>query len=199
MNQNEFPLTSLEPLLSEETMYFHYEKIFKNYWKNFLSLVKNQKTPLQAVLNIDEFPLKDRGKILHYAGGILNHELYFEALNLNSNHYPTGNLKTEIDKKYGSFDNFKIEFIKNSSYLVGSGYTFLVLNSKNELDIINTSNQETPYLYDMIPIMNIDLWEHAYYLDYQNEREKYVNAFFKMIDFDVVSKRYEQQTKTIKD
>ena len=78
--------------------------------------------------------------------------------------------------------------------MVGSGYTFLVIN-KNGLDIINLSNQETPYSYDMTPLLTIDLWEHAYYLDYQNERTRYINNFFQIVDFDEANKLYEENTK----
>lgn len=198
MNENNFLLSSLEPIISEETMYFHYEKLYKNYIKQFNALVEDDVSPLQAVLNIEKFPLDKRGKILHNAGGILNHELYFNELNINGRHEPYGNLKEAIDKKYGNYQNFKNEFIKVANFLVGSGYTFLVLNAKKELDIINTSNQETPYLYDMIPIMNLDLWEHAYYLDYKNEKNKYINSFFDIIDFNVIEERYDREAKTFK-
>lgn len=190
-------LYGLEPIISEETMYYHYEKLYKNYWKQYLKLVKNV-SPLEAVLNIEQFPLELRGKILHNAGGILNHELYFEELNKDGNHIPSGTLKDALNQKYGTYENFKKEFIDVAHFLVGSGYTFLVLNAKKELDIVNMSNQETPYLYDMIPLMNLDLWEHAYYLDYKNEKDQYINGFFDLVDFDVIGKRFEEETKTIK-
>ena len=185
-----------EPLLSEETMYYHYDKLYKNYVNQFQKLVDSNITPLEAVKNISSFPLDKRGNILHNAGGILNHELYFEEIDKNGRHIPSGILIEDIMKKYGSYENFKKEFIKIAKLLVGSGYTFLVLNSQNELDIVNMSNQETPYLYDMIPIMNIDLWEHAYYLDYKNEKNKYIDIFFDFINYDVIDKRYEQAKAT---
>ena len=185
-----------EPLLIEETMYYHYDKLYKNYVNQFQKLVDSNITPLEAVKNISSFPLDKRGNILHNAGGILNHELYFEEIDKNGRHIPSGILIEDIMKKYGSYENFKKEFIKIAKLLVGSGYTFLVLNSQNELDIVNMSNQETPYLYDMIPIMNIDLWEHAYYLDYKNEKNKYIDIFFDLINYDVIDKRYEQAKAT---
>ena len=185
-----------EPLLSEETMYYHYDKLYKNYVNQFQKLVDSNITPLEAVKNISSFPLDNRGNILHHAGGILNHELYYEEIDKNGRHIPSGILIEDIMKKYGSYENFKKEFIKIAKLLVGSGYTFLVLNSQNELDIVNMSNQETPYLYDMIPIMNIDLWEHAYYLYYKNEKNKYIDIFFDLINYDVIDKRYEQAKAT---
>lgn len=191
---NRIPVTNFVPLLSEETMYWHYDRLYQNYLKNFHSLL-GETSPLYAVLHIDEYPLEKRGSILHNAGGVLNHELYFEQLNKNGKHIPSGILKEAIDQKYGSYQNFKLEFLKISKLLVGSGYTFLVLNANKNLDIVNMSNQETPYLYDMIPIMNIDLWEHAYYLDYKAEKDQYMNVFFDLLDFDVIEKRYEKETK----
>ena len=115
-------------------------------------------------------------------------------MNQRGNHVPRNKLKLAIDKKYGNFEKFKQEFIKTSKQLVGSGYTFLVLQN-NELNIVNMSNQETPYSYDMIPLMNIDLWEHAYYLDYKANKDAYIDAFFKLLDFDVIENRYEQATQ----
>lgn len=196
MEITSFPLTSLEPIISEETMYYHYEKLYKNYWNQFVALLGKQVSPLEAILRIEQFPIEERGKILHYAGGVLNHQLYFEALRLDGKKEPVGNLKKRIEQQYGSYQNFKKEFIKNTKLLVGSGYTFLVFNAKQELDIVNMSNQETPYLYDMIPLMNIDLWEHAYYLDYKVERSSYVDIFFQLIDFDVIEARFEKAQST---
>ena len=148
---------------------------------------------VKLIKNIDKYDLKKRDEILYNVGGVLNHELYFSSMN-HKNRMPTGKLKIAIDKKYGSYDKFKREFIRKANMMIGSGYTFLVIN-KNGLDIINLSNQETPYLYNMIPLLALDLWEHAYYLDYQSDRANYINNFFQIIDFDLSSKLYEEQTK----
>ena len=189
--KKEIPTNHYYPWISEETMYLHYEKLYKKYLQNLQNLIGEQ-SAIEAIQHISEYPLEKRGNILYQAGGVLNHELYFEEINQNGKHIPEGTLKQAIDQKYGSYEKFKQEFIKNTKLLVGSGYTFLVLNSKNELDIVNMSNQETPYLYDMTPIMNIDLWEHAYYLDYKTDKEKYVTMFFDLLDFDVIESRYEK-------
>ena len=121
----------------------------------------------------------------------MNHELYFD--NLGKKTSVEGSFKEKINKQYGNFENFKDEFIKQTKYLVGSGYTYLVLNDSQNLEIINVSNQETPLIYDLKPIMNIDLWEHAYYLDYQNNRDLYVENFFSIVDFNKVSQIYEEK------
>lgn len=194
-----YEYNALEPYISAFTINIHYNKHYQKYLKKLNDTLNSLKYDyrynlVDLITHIDEFPLADRDTILYNAGGVLNHELYFSNISPNKNNQPTGKLKEAIDKKYGSFDNFKNEFIKTSGYLTGSGYTFLVLN-KNELDIINTSNQDTPYLYDLIPIMSLDLWEHAYYLDYQNDKENYILNFFEIVDFEVIGKLYEENTQ----
>lgn len=187
-----FSFNALEPYLSEETVQRHYI-IYTNYVKRLNDLIENNKYTLEETIkNIDEFPMKNRDKILFLASAILNHELYFENIGLNKSE-PVGKLKQKIEQQYGSFEKFKEEFKKQASYVIGSGYTFLILNN-NDLEIINTSNQENPYSYDLIPIMNIDLWEHAYYIDYFN-RQEYIDNFFSIIDFEEVNNNYEKNIK----
>lgn len=190
-----FSFNALEPYLSEETVRRHYI-IYTNYVKRLNDLIENNKYTLEETIkNIDEFPMENRDKILFLSSAILNHELYFENIGLNKSE-PVGKLKQKIEQQYGSFENFKEEFKKQASYVIGSGYTFLILNN-NDLEIINTSNQENPYSYDLIPIMNIDLWEHAYYIDYFN-RQEYIDNFFSIIDFEEVNNNYEKKYQIIK-
>ena len=187
-----FSFNALEPYLSEETERRHYI-IYTNYVKRLNDLIENNKYTLEETIkNIDEFPMENRDKILFLSSAILNHELYFENIGLNKSE-PVGKLKQKIEQQYGSFEKFKEEFKKQASYVIGSGYTFLILNN-NDLEIINTSNQENPYSYDLIPIMNIDLWEHAYYIDYFN-RQEYIDNFFSIIDFEEVNNNYEKNIK----
>lgn len=187
-----FSFNALEPYLSEETLRRHYI-IYTNYVKRLNDLIENNKYTLEETIkNIDEFPMENRDKILFLSSAILNHELYFENIGLNKSE-PVGKLKQKIEQQYGSFEKFKEEFKKQASYVIGSGYTFLILNN-NDLEIINTSNQENPYSYDLIPIMNIDLWEHAYYIDYFN-RQEYIDNFFSIIDFEEVNNNYEKNIK----
>lgn len=186
---------ALEPFLSSKTVFTHYNSHYKKYLDNLNNLLlKNnydfRYTLEDLVSSIDIFPIKDRGDILYNLGGVLNHEMYFEYLSNPSK--VSGKLERDINKTYGSFENFKNEFIESTKSLVGSGYTFLVLNHENKLEIINTSNQDTPYSYGLKPIFNIDLWEHAYYLDYQNNRNQYVLNFFQNVDFNYISEKYEK-------
>lgn len=190
----------LKPYLSGETIFVHYEKHYLGYLNKTNNLLKkidyDKNIPLEElIINIDDIPMEDRADILYNASATINHELYFNNISPRKKNYPVGKIKDAINKKYGSFDMFKEEFINKANKLVGSGYTFLVLNANNELDIINMSNQDSPLSYGFKPIMTIDLWEHSYYLDYQNRRSDYINNFFEIVDFDVINNIYEKSLK----
>ncbi|MFA5604071.1 MAG: superoxide dismutase [Bacilli bacterium] len=187
----------LKPDIDSRTVEIHYEKHHHGYLDNLNKVLNSinydyRYSLEELVVNIDSFPLEVRGDILFNAGGVLNHNLYWLSMSPHKNNTPKGKLKEAIDEEYGSFENFKNEFIKTATLLKGSGYTFLVINHEKKLEIINTSNQETPYLYGLIPIMTIDLWEHAYYLLYQNRRGEYIKNFFNIIDFIEINKLYEK-------
>lgn len=191
-----YEYSALEPYIDTRTVGIHYNNHYLGYLRKLNALLEEQNFkygyPLYEIpKHIDEFPIQVRGDILYNAGGVLNHQLYFENMSPNKNTEPKGNLKAAINEKYGSFENFKKEFIRNAMLLTGSGYTFLVVKNK-DLEIVNFPNQETPYTYNMIPIMTLDLWEHSYYLKYQNNKEGYINNFFKIVDFDIVSSLYEK-------
>lgn len=193
----EYDNSALEPYIDTETLYIHYNKHYLNYLNKLNALLKsveydNRYTKEELVNHIDEFPIDIRDDILYNLGGVLNHELYFESLGPNNNTNISGNLKEKVIKNYGSVETFLEEFKRQTKILVGSGYTFLVINKEKKLEIVNFPNQETPYSYGLIPIMTIDLWEHAYYLKYKNDRDKYIDAFFKIIDFNKVNNQYEK-------
>lgn len=192
----DYSYNALEPYISSTTVDIHFNKHYKNYLNklnNFLTQNNHdyRYSEEELVSHIDIFPISDRGNILFNLGGVLNHQLYFYIMG-PLNHEIRGKFKEDIIKQYGNYEKFKEEFIKQAKLLVGSGYTFLVLNDENKLEIINTSNQDTPYSYGLIPIMTIDLWEHAYYLDYQNRRDDYISNFFSIIDFEKVNEVYEK-------
>ena len=189
---------SLEPYIDDLTLNIHYNKHYLKYLNNLNDILNSvsydYRYSLEELINnIDEFDVGIRGDILYNASGVLNHELYFKNMNLNSNE-PVGILKQAILNKYGSFNNFTQEFIKRANSLRGSGFTFLVLKD-NELDIINLPNQESPYIYNMVPLIALDMWEHSYYLKYQNNKEQYIKNFFSIIDFNEVEKIYEKEIK----
>ena len=189
---------SLEPFIDDETLDLHYNKHYGKYLDNLNRLLKENNykfTSLYDLIeNIDKINLNDRGEILFNLGGVINHSLFFYNMSNFGNNIPSGELGLEINKVYGSYDNFKKEFKKSALNLEGSGYTFLVLDN-NKLKIINTSNQDSPYYYGFIPILVLDLWEHSYYLKYKNRKDEYIDAWFNLIDFKKTNKLYVDSLK----
>ena len=186
--------TSLEPYIDNKTLDLHYNAHYRGYTDNLNKYLKKHNynyeyDPIYLAKNIDILPMEDRDEILFNLGGYLNHSLYFYILTDKKKSIPTPFIEI-INKHFVSFDNFKNEFINMATELKGSGYTFLVLDKNNKLRIINTSNQDTPYYYGFIPIMTIDVWEHAYYLQHYNKRKDYLEAIFNIIDWDKVYKLY---------
>lgn len=176
---------SLEPYISTHAISIHYNKHYLNYLNKLNELLTKNNFKYNIKLenisqNINIFPKEDREDILFNLGGVLNHNLFFKCLGTKV--LPSGKLKTMIDKKYNNFDNFYNLFMENALKVKGSGYTFLVLNNNN-IDIINVTNQTTPYLFNYIPLFTIDLWEHSYYLDYENDRKRYLESLKPILDF----------------
>ncbi len=187
--------SALEPDIESEIVDIHYNKHHRGY-VNKLNEALNRsnydgKYSLEEIpKHIDEFPLKDRGDILYNAGGVLNHNLYWYSMNQNKSN-PRSNLLNAITLRYGNFENFRKDFMDKAKHLVGSGYTFLVTNERGDLTIVNMINQETPLSYNLIPLFTIDLWEHAYYLQYKNDRNSYIENFWNKANFDYASMVYD--------
>ena len=186
--------TSLEPVIDNRTLDLHYNVHYRNYTDKLNKLLKESNysykySPAFLAQNINIIPLNYRDEILFNLGGYLNHTLYFYNLTDKKKEIPP-KLLDEINKYFGSFLEFENEFINMAKELKGSGYTFLVLDRNNKLRIINMSNQDTPYYYGFIPIMTIDVWEHAYYLKYTYNRSKYLENIFNIIDFEKIYKLY---------
>ena len=182
---------ALKPVIDKQTVNIHYNKHHQKYAENLNKYIQDYNISLNQIpTRIDEFPIQDRGQILYNAGGVLNHDLYWQSLN-NISSLPKGKLSKKINNDYGSFENFKQTFINKSKNLVGSGYTFLVTDDNGNLTIINLPNQETPLSYNLIPLFTIDLWEHSYYLKYQNDRNKYIENIWDKTNFDYASTLYE--------
>ena len=191
----DYNLDALDSVISGETMFIHYEKLYKRYLKRLNDLlVKNnfdfKKDIVYVIQNINEFNPEDRENILFNAGGVLNHELYFKNLSPKGSE-PKGEILQDINKNFGSFSNFKEEFKNKANTLKGSGYTFLVLDG-DKLKIMNFGNQDSPYMHNLIPIFNMDIWEHAYFLDYFYKKDEYINNFFKIVSFDKINEEYQK-------
>ncbi|MGM9848740.1 MAG: superoxide dismutase [Bacilli bacterium] len=185
-----------EPFIDAHTMGVHYHKHEQTYLNNLNNLLNKNNFNYnydidELIYHINEFPDDDKENILFNLGGVINHELYWKGISQN-NYLPNGKLKNKIDSQYGNFDNFWNQFKEMGLKLKGSGYTFLVLKNDKNLDIINLSNQDMPVLHGYIPLFNIDLWEHAYYLNYLNERGRYIDNFKNIADFTNASLIYDK-------
>lgn len=192
-----YAYNALEPFIDTETINIHYNKHYLGYLKRLNDLLISlnydfKLTPKELIQNIEIFPIDKRDDIIFLVGGVINHELYFDSMGPNNNK-PTGKILDKIIEQYGSYNNFKEEFTRIAKALVGSGYTSLVVTRLKDLEIVNTPNQDTPLLYGLKPILTLDLWEHAYYLKYRNQKDLYIDAFFNIIDFDALNKRYEEE------
>lgn len=190
----------LEPYIDTHTMGLHYHKHEQNYLNQLNNiLIKNnydyRYSIDELIYHINEFPTSSQKDILFNLGGVLNHNLYWKGINPKQKQMPFDKLKTRIENTFGSIEQFWLDFKKKALTLKGSGYTFLVLNRNKQLEIINTSNQETPLIQGYIPLFNIDMWEHAYYINYENDKNKYLDNFKKIVDFTYASKIYNNIIK----
>ena len=145
--------------------------------------------------HIMEFPKNIQEDILFNLGGVLNHNLYFNSISPKKNSFPNGKLRKKIENQFGSLDNFFAKLKENVMKLKGSGYTFLVLRNDGMLEIKNFSNQELPVLFGYIPLFNIDLWEHAYYINYENNKSNYFDNFMLIADFTNANNIYNKLVK----
>lgn len=183
----------LEPYIDTHTVALHYNKHYQNYLNKLNTLLEENNYDYRYKLDelsfhIDEFSPTSREDILFNLGGVLNHDLYWKSMSPNKGQKPTGELKKHLERTFGSYEQFWKHFKDMALKLKGSGYTFLVLQIDGELDIINFANQDLPILYGYLPLFNIDMWEHAYYINYENNKEEYIDNFEKIADFRNASK-----------
>ena len=178
----------LEPFIDTHTMGLHYQKHQRNYLNQLNRLLEknnyNYQYPIETLYqHLSLFPLDDQNDILFYWGGVVNHNLYFQSIKPKNREEASGDLLKMLVRTFGSYENFKTEFIKYAMALKGSGYTFLVKKEDGSISIINTVNQDSPLSYGYIPLLNVDMWEHAYYLNYKNDKMNYLTNFFEIVNF----------------
>lgn len=178
---------ALEPVISKETVEFHHGKHLRTYVDNLNKLIQGtrfENADLETIVQESD------GAIFNNAGQVLNHNLYFLSLSPDGGGRPTGALAKAIDDQWGSFDKFKEEFTKAGTTLFGSGWAWLAKDKNGRLVIVQEPNGSNPVAQGMTPILGFDVWEHAYYLDYQNRRPDHLNALWNIIDWEEVGKRY---------
>lgn len=178
----------LEPVISEKTISFHYGKHHQTYVNNLNNLIVGtefEDADLETIIK------KSDGAIFNNAAQVWNHTFYFQSLTPKKGTKPGEKLAKAIDETWGSLDKFKEEFDKNAVAVFGSGWAWLVSDDKGKLSIVKESNAGNPITRGLTPILTFDVWEHAYYLDYQNRRADHVKGLWDIVNWDEVSKRYK--------
>jgi Fe-Mn family superoxide dismutase len=182
-----FAKDALEPVISAETIDFHYGKHHQAYVTNLNKLVPG--TEFEDA-TLEEIVMKSSGGIFNNAAQVWNHTFYWNGLSPEGGGEPGGALGAAIDEAFGSFAGFKQAFVKSAVGNFGSGWTWLVKNADGGVEIVNTSNAATPLRDGKTPLLTIDVWEHAYYIDYRNARPKYLEQIWKLVDWNFVSSNY---------
>lgn len=184
-----YALDALAPHISKETLEFHYGKHHQTYVTNLNNLI--QGTEFQNS-TLEEIIAKSSAGIFNNAAQVWNHSFYWNCLAPNAGGEPTGALKTAIDKKFGSFEEFKKQFTATCVGTFGSGWGWLVKTPAGELELVSTSNAATPLNTVNKALLTCDVWEHAYYIDYRNSRPNYMAAFWNLVNWDFVSKNFAE-------
>ncbi|HEV7617973.1 MAG TPA: Fe-Mn family superoxide dismutase [Burkholderiaceae bacterium] len=180
-----YPMDALAPHISKETLEYHYGKHHQGYVTTLNNLIKGTE---YENASLEDIIKKSSGPIFNNAAQVWNHTFYWNCMKPNGGGAPTGKLGDAIGVKWGSFDKFKEEFTKSGVGNFGSGWTWLVKKTDGSVDIVNTSNAGTPLTSADKPLMTCDVWEHAYYIDYRNLRAKYIESFWKLVNWDFAAK-----------
>lgn len=187
---------ALEPHIDKETMNIHHTKHHNTYVTNLNKAVEGNsdlasKSVEELISNLDAVPESIRTAVRNNGGGHANHSLFWKLLSPEGGGEPSGGLKSAIESKFGSFDKFKEQFEAAGAGRFGSGWAWLVVNN-GELEIMSTPNQDSPFMEGKKPVLGLDVWEHAYYLKYQNRRPDYMKAFWNVVNWNEVEKLYNE-------
>ncbi len=191
-----YPSDSLEPHIDKQTMEIHHDKHHNAYVTNLNNAISGTDMDSKSIEDLLKSVSQAPVAVRNNGGGHYNHTLFWNTLSGNGGGQPTGELAEAIDKKFGSFDAFKEEFTKAATTRFGSGWAWLIVNKEGELAVTSTPNQDNP-LMDVaeikgFPIIGLDVWEHAYYLKYQNKRPDYIAAYFNVVDWNAANARYQE-------
>lgn len=186
---------ALEPHIDEQTMKIHHGKHHQGYTNKLNAALEGHEfadLEIEEVLRrIDEVPADKKQAVINSGGGYANHNLFWTVMSPNGGGKPTGDVAKAIDKKFGSFDKFKEKFSSTAASQFGSGWGWLCVDDSGGLVVQSTANQDSPYMSGLTPILGVDVWEHAYYLNYQNRRPDYLDAFWNVVNWDQVEKNYQ--------
>lgn len=187
---------ALEPYIDEQTMMIHHDRHHNTYVTNLNAALESapelqNKSVEDLIADLNSVPESIRTQVRNNGGGHANHSLFWEVLGPNGGGEPKGALADAIKNELGGFDKFKEDFAKAATTRFGSGWAWLTVDKSGKLGVSSTPNQDSPIMEGLTPILGLDVWEHAYYLKYQNKRPDYIGAFWNVVNWDEVSKRYE--------
>src|SRR5579863_995622 len=192
-----YDYSALEPYIDTQTMQLHHDKHHAAYVNNLNAALKDNSQ--FSSMNVDDLmrhiqdvPDSVRTAVRNNGGGHSNHSMFWQIMTPNGGGQPTGALASAIDSTFGSFDAFKTQFNDAGVKRFGSGWAWLVLDQSGKLSVISSANQDSPLMDGMYPVMGNDVWEHAYYLKYQNRRPDYLNAWWNVVNWDAIAQRYAQ-------
>lgn len=180
-----FDKSALAPIISEETLDYHWGKHHAAYVNNLNNLV--QGTEFEG-LGLEDIIKKSQGAIFNNSAQVWNHTFFWDCLSPNGGGTPTGEVLSAIEKNFGSFEDFKSKFSTAAATLFGSGWAWLTKKPDGSLEIVQTSNAGTPLTTDSKPLLTLDVWEHAYYIDYRNARPQFIEKFWELVNWDNVAK-----------
>ncbi len=186
---------ALEPHIDAQTMEIHHSKHHQTYVNNLNAALEGNalgELPVEELLTrLKEVPEDKRGAVINNGGGHANHSLFWTVMSTSGGGEPQGDLKTAIDSQLGGFEAFKEAFTKAALTRFGSGWAWLSVTPQKKLVVESTGNQDSPLMNGNTPILGLDVWEHAYYLRYQNRRPEYIGAFYNVVDWAEVARRYQ--------
>ena len=185
---------ALEPHIDAKTMEIHHSKHHAGYVTKANAALEGHSfanKPVEDVLkNINDVPADKKQAVINNAGGHANHSLFWSVLSSNGGGNPSGDLADAIKSTFGSFETFKEKFADAAATRFGSGWAWLVVDGNGKLHVTSTANQDSPYMEGLTPILGLDVWEHAYYLNYQNRRPDYISAFWNVVNWEKVNELY---------
>lgn len=186
---------ALEPHIDARTMSIHHDKHHAGYTRKLNAAVEGTEWANKSIEDIlgsiDQVPQNIRTAVRNNGGGYANHRLFWTVMSPNGGGQPSGELADAIRQKFGSFDDFKETFSSTAAGQFGSGWGWLVVKQDGSLDVYSTANQDSPYMQGDTPILGVDVWEHAYYLNYQNRRGDYIGAWWNVVNWDQVAENYK--------
>ncbi|MER3432310.1 MAG: superoxide dismutase [Leptolyngbya sp. ERB_1_1] len=187
---------ALEPYIDATTMQLHHDKHHAAYVNNLNAAIEKysdlqSKSVEELVTSLDQVPEDVRAAVRNNAGGHINHTMFWEIMGANGSSAPAGAIAEAINNTFGSFDAFKQQFNDAGTKRFGSGWVWLVRSSQGDLKVISTPNQDSPLTEGHTPIMGNDVWEHAYYLKYQNRRPEYLNAWWNVLNWEEINRRFD--------